>query len=215
MGSRRDYTEAFLSTTSAVSPPRPWPSPHMSSWSRFSTWTSCCFYTCRVPIWAFPLWVTKQLHLNTTYTECSYAVLSASLSKWPLSCVHWSPQGSPEKGTPRLSCLIPSHCSWFCDLPLFKRWLTQLHDMWLDSLISVSMDTAGQLWFCSVGWMVWGNEIFFDNAVINNTTTPLTCLYLSISWPHLKMAGSLKRSRSLIRTCQFTRGKTNWIVYDT
>lgn len=43
-GSRADCTEAFLSTTSAASPPRPWPSPPTSSWSRSSTWTSCRFF---------------------------------------------------------------------------------------------------------------------------------------------------------------------------
>lgn len=42
-GSRKDCTEAFLSTTSAVCPPRRWPSPHMSSWSRSSTSTSTLF----------------------------------------------------------------------------------------------------------------------------------------------------------------------------
>ncbi len=43
-----------------------------------------------------------------------------------------------------------------------------------NSLISVSMDTAGQrhLWSGSVGRVTWGNDMLF-NSVVDNTTTTL------------------------------------------
>lgn len=46
-GSRRDCTEAFLSTTSAASRPRLWPSPPTSSWSKSCTWTDCHSHSSR------------------------------------------------------------------------------------------------------------------------------------------------------------------------
>lgn len=59
-GSRRDCTEAFLSTTSAASHPRLWPSPPMSSWSRPCTWTNCHSHSFRSPSRPSVFQVTKQ-----------------------------------------------------------------------------------------------------------------------------------------------------------
>lgn len=89
MGSRRDCTEAFLLTTSAVSPPKLWPSPLMSSWNRSYTWTSRLFYTFKVCNWACSLWVIKQLNLDTSLDF--FNVLNSSAGELPF---HWRRQGN-------------------------------------------------------------------------------------------------------------------------
>lgn len=131
--SRRDCTEAFLSTTSAVSPPRPWPLPPTSSWSRSSTWTSRCFYTAQVCTRACALRVIKQIVLDASFVEWSHWEL-------PFSWIHWRHRGrrlmlKRETGYQTVSeahhvCFSLSYFLFFLDSPPQTRGFT--HDMWLE-----------------------------------------------------------------------------------
>lgn len=88
-GSRRDCIEAFLSTTSAVSPPKPWPSPPTSSWSSSSTSTSRRLYTS---------WVVAWINVTASFVDWSKAhslrlkLQTVGIAYFPW--VHWRHQGS-------------------------------------------------------------------------------------------------------------------------
>lgn len=143
MGSRRDCTEAFLSTTSAVSPPRLWPLPPMSSWSRSSTWTNRCFCTCQVCTWACTLQVIKRIDLNASFVEWSEAhplrlklfnvgtAFSLSSLEAPGKSVN-AEKGNWISDSKALHVCPISFplTSCFCDSPPLKRGFTQ--DMWLE-----------------------------------------------------------------------------------
>lgn len=111
-GSREDYTEAFLLIISAVCPPRPWPSPPMSSWSRFSTWTS-------VSDGAPDPWLTSFHWGITLYVLDSYRTLKKPEQSFNKKWKNWNRTNG--------SLLLPLICiikedvfvcrtfSWFLD----------------------------------------------------------------------------------------------------
>lgn len=239
MGSRRDYTEAFLSTTSDVSPLRQWPSPHMSSWNRFSTWTSSCFYTLKVSIWACLLWVIKQLHLNASFTEwfkVHSLCLNIFLEEIAFSLCSLKASGKlmveKEIGykTVRYSMPILFHSLLLdvCDFPPHKRWFTSPHDMWLEfeqvphqcvhGYRGATLFLLDQLDGSGVMISFFLTMLFATPQQLVSSTQQadtLTCLHLSFSWPHLQMDASLKWSSCLVSVsfCTKEKGRTGICIY--
>lgn len=157
MGSRRDCTEAFLSTTSAASPPRLWPLPPMSSWSRCSTWTSRRFYTSRVS--QGPLCSKSQINLDASIVEWCHLVrlklfnmgitlLSSSL-KAPGKSLDEKGNRISESKTLQVCPISFLLTSCFCESPPLKRSLTQTqHVAWIWA-------TPSSMWIQRISdWMV-------------------------------------------------------------
>lgn len=166
--SRRDCTEAFLSTTSAVSPPRPWPLPPTSSWSRSSTWTSRCFYTAQVCTRACALRVIKQIVLDASFVEWSHWEL-------PFSWIHWRHRGrrlmlKRETGYQTVSeahhvCFSLSYFLFFLGLATSNERIYSRHVAWICAT-PLSMSPwlhRGSITFGLVSWMAWGNDMLFNN----------------------------------------------------
>lgn len=123
LGSRKDCTEVFLSTTSAASPPRLWPLPPMSSWSRSSTWTDrSVFYTSNV--WAC---VIKQMDFSTSFME--------RLPRFVLNNVGITFSLSWLQATEKSVKAEKGSCFLFFFIPFYFLWLRRrfAHSTLLDS----------------------------------------------------------------------------------